>query len=116
MKKLTAVLLLTAMTAGLAACGSNKGADTNTDAPAQNEGTEETVTTETSGAAQNADIQGAITLAAAASLEKSFTEHLIPMFEEHTRKYPLKERMTVPENYSHRSRLAQMWTSSFPQR
>ena len=55
MKKLTAVLLLTAMTAGLAACGSNKGADTNTDAPAQNEGTEETVTTETSGAAQNAD-------------------------------------------------------------
>mgnify|MGYP001054712001 CR=1 FL=1 len=48
MKKLTAVLLLTAMTAGLAACGSNKGADTNTDAPAQNEGTEETVTTETS--------------------------------------------------------------------
>ena len=82
MKKLTAVLLLTAMTAGLAACGSNKGADTNTDAPAQNEGTEETVTTKTSDAAQNADIQGTITLAAAASLEKSFTEHLIPMFEE----------------------------------
>ena len=82
MKKWTAVLLLTAMTAGLAACGSNKGADTNTDAPAQNESTEETVTTETSGAAQNADIQGTITLAAAASLEKTFTEHLIPMFEE----------------------------------
>ena len=82
MKKLTAVLLLTAMTAGLAACGSNKGADTNTDAPAQNESTEETVTTEASDAAQNADIQGTITLAAAASLEKSFTEHLIPMFEE----------------------------------
>ena len=82
MKKLTAVLLLTAMTAGLAACGSNKGADTNTDAPAQNESTEKTVTTETSDAAQNADIQGTITLAAAASLEKSFTEHLIPMFEE----------------------------------
>ena len=51
MKKLTAVLLLTAMTAGLAACGSNKGADTNTDAPAQNESTEETVTTEASDAA-----------------------------------------------------------------
>ena len=82
MKKLTAVLLLTAMTAGLAACGSNKGADTNTDAPAQNESTEKTVTTKTSDAAQNADIQGTITLAAAASLEKSFTEHLIPMFEE----------------------------------
>ena len=49
MKKLTAVLLLTAMTAGLAACGSNKGADTNTDTPAQNESTEEAVTTETSG-------------------------------------------------------------------
>ena len=81
MKKLTVVLLLTAMTAGLAACGSNKGADTNTDAPAQNESTEKTVTTETSDAAQNADIQGTITLAAAASLEKSFTEHLIPMFE-----------------------------------
>lgn len=31
MKKLTAVLLLTAMTTGLAACGSNKGAGTNTD-------------------------------------------------------------------------------------
>ena len=58
MKKWTAVLLLTAMTAGLAACGSNKGADTNTDAPAQNESTEETVTTETSGAAQNADHTG----------------------------------------------------------
>lgn len=57
MKKLTVVLLLTAMTAGLAACGSKKGADTNTDAPAQNESTEETVTTETSGVAQNADIQ-----------------------------------------------------------
>ena len=57
MKKLTAVLLLTAMTAGLAACGSNKGVDTNTDAPAQNESTEETVTTEASDAAQNADIQ-----------------------------------------------------------
>ena len=82
MKKLTAVLLLTAMTAGLAACGSNKGAGTNTDTPAQNESTEETVTTETFGAAQNADIQGTITLAAAASLEKSFTEQLIPMFEE----------------------------------
>ena len=82
MKKLTAVLLLTAMTAGLAACGSNKGADTNTDAPAQNKSTEETVTTEASDAAQNADIQRTITLAAAASLEKSFTEHLIPMFEE----------------------------------
>lgn len=86
MKKLTAVLLLTAMTAGLAACGSNKGADTNTDALAQNESTEKTVTTETSDAAQNADIQGTITLAAAASLEKSFTEHLIPMFEE---QYPV---------------------------
>ena len=68
MKKLTAVLLLTAMTAGLAACGSNKEADTSTDAPAQNESTEKTVTTETSDAAQNADIQGTITLAAAASL------------------------------------------------
>ena len=43
MKKLTAVLLLTAMTAGLAACGSNKEADTSTDAPAQNESTEKTV-------------------------------------------------------------------------
>ena len=43
MKKWTAVLLLTAMTAGLAACGSNKGADTNTDTPAQNESTEEAV-------------------------------------------------------------------------
>ena len=52
MKKLTAVLLLTAMTAGLAACGSNKGAGTNTDTPAQNESTEETVTTETFGAAE----------------------------------------------------------------
>ena len=81
MKKLTAVLLLTAMTAGLAACGSNKEADTSTDAPAQNESTEKTVTTETSDAAQNADIQGTITLAAAASLEKTFTEHLIPIFE-----------------------------------
>ena len=40
------------------------------------------MTTEASDAAQNADIQGTITLAAAASLEKSFTEHLIPMFEE----------------------------------
>ena len=115
-KKLTAVLLLTAMTAGLAACGSNKGADTNTDAPAQTESKEKTVTTEASGAAQNADIQGTITLAAAASLEKSFTEQLIPMFEEQYPEVSIEELMTAPENYSHRSRLAQMWTSSFPQR
>ena len=68
----------------------------------------------TSGAAQNADIQGTITLAAAASLEKSFTEHLIPMFEEQYPEVSIEERMTVPE-ITVTDQLAQMWTSSFPQ-
>jgi len=53
---------------------SNKGADTNTDTPAQTESKEETVTTETSGAAQNADIQGTITLAASRKSGKNLLQ------------------------------------------
>ncbi len=56
MEKLLAAILIAAASLGLMACGSTKGNDT-----AQEQ---------------------TITLAAAASLEKSFTEQLIPMFEE----------------------------------
>ena len=44
----------------------------NTDAPAQNESTEKTVTTKTSDAAQNADIQGTITLGGSRKSGKIF--------------------------------------------
>lgn len=83
MKKLTAILLIAAMTTGLVACGSNETEEKNTDTntTAQTESEETAVTTEAAEPADNSDIAGTVTLAAAASLEKSFTEQLIPMFE-----------------------------------
>lgn len=80
MKKLTAMMLLIAISLGLTACG---GSQNSADAPAQAENKEVTVDTEAAEADTDtsAAIEGTITLAAAASLEKSFTEQLIPMFE-----------------------------------
>ena len=78
MKKLTAMMLLIAISLGLTACG---GSQNSADAPAQAENKEVTADTEAAEADTSAAIEGTITLAAAASLEKSFTEQLIPMFE-----------------------------------
>lgn len=63
-KKFLAVLLAGAMVLGVTACGSNKDSSKSTTKAVKKE---ETTT---------------ITLAAAASLEKCYTEKLIPMFEE----------------------------------
>ena len=62
-KKFLAVLLAGAMVLGVTACGSSKDRSKSTTKAAKKE---ETTT---------------ITLAAAASLEKCYTEKLIPMFE-----------------------------------
>lgn len=62
-KKFLAVLLAGAMVLGVTACGSSKDSSKSTTGAAKKE---ETTT---------------ITLAAAASLEKCYTEKLIPMFE-----------------------------------
>ena len=78
-KKLTAFMLIAAMTVGMVACG-NKEAEVNTDAKADAEASEKTVS-EVSTEQTETALEGTITLAAAASLEKCFTEQLIPMFE-----------------------------------
>ena len=62
-KRLLAVLLAGAMVLSITACGSSKDSSKSTTEAAKKE---ETTT---------------ITLAAAASLEKCYTEKLIPMFE-----------------------------------
>lgn len=79
MKKLTAIMLLAAMTTGLMACGDAKTEQNVTDAAAQTENTQKVEETEAAG--ENTGLEGTVMLAAAASLEKSFTEQLIPMFE-----------------------------------
>ena len=78
MKKLAALMMIAAMTVGMAACGS-KEAEVNTDAKVESEASEETVF-EVSTEQTETALEGTITLAAAASLEKCFTEQLIPMF------------------------------------
>ena len=79
MKKLTAIMLLAAMTIGLIACGDTKTEQKTADATVQTESTQKVEETEAAG--ENTEIEGTVMLAAAASLEKSFTEQLIPMFE-----------------------------------
>ena len=79
MKKLTAIMLLAAMTTGLMACGDTKTEQKTADATVQMESTQKVEETEAAG--ENTEIEGTVMLAAAASLEKSFTEQLIPMFE-----------------------------------
>lgn len=83
MKKKITMMLVTLTALGLAACGQG-----NTDAPAADTDTKAEAETQTETEAVDgteaepaSDISGTITLAAAASLEKSFTEELIPMFE-----------------------------------
>ena len=79
MKKLTAIMLLAAMSAGLMACGDTKTEQKSADTTVQTESTQKVE--ETEAAEGNTDLEGTVMLAAAASLEKSFTEQLIPMFE-----------------------------------
>lgn len=79
MKKLTAIMLLAAMTTGLMACGDTKTEQKKADTTMQKESTQKVEETEAAG--ENTDLEGTVMLAAAASLEKSFTEQLIPMFE-----------------------------------
>ena len=79
MKKLAAIMLLAAMTTGLIACGDTKTEQKTADATVQTESTQKVEETEAAG--ENTEIEGTVMLAAAASLEKSFTEQLIPMFE-----------------------------------
>lgn len=79
MKKLTAIMLLAAMTTGLMACGDTKTEQKKADTTVQTESTQKVEETEAAG--ENTDLEGTVMLAAAASLEKSFTEQLIPMFE-----------------------------------
>lgn len=79
MKKLTAIILLAAMTTGLMACGDTKTEQKKADTTVQTESTQKVEETEAAG--ENTDLEGTVMLAAAASLEKSFTEQLIPMFE-----------------------------------
>ena len=79
MKKLAAIMLLAAMTIGLIACGDTKTEQKTADATVQTESTQKVEETEAAG--ENTEIEGTVMLAAAASLEKSFTEQLIPMFE-----------------------------------
>ena len=79
MKKLTAIMLLAAMTTGLMACGDTKTEQKKADTTVQTESTQKVEETEAAG--ENTEIEGTVMLAAAASLEKSFTEQLIPMFE-----------------------------------
>ena len=79
MKKLTAIMLLAAMTTGLMACGDTKTEQKTADATVQTESTQKVE--EIEAAEENTEIEGTVMLAAAASLEKSFTEQLIPMFE-----------------------------------
>lgn len=65
------------MAAGLMACGSTKETETKTDAG--------NAMTEQTEAKEETKLEGTVTLAAAASLQKVFEEELIPMFE---KQYP----------------------------
>ena len=83
MKKKLAMMLVTITFLGLAACGqgSTEEPASNTDAKAKTETVPQTESVAETATEAGADISGTVTLAAAASLEKSFTEELIPMFE-----------------------------------
>ena len=82
MKKKLAMMLVTITFLGLAACGqgSTEEPASNTDAKAKTETVPQTESVAETATEAGADISGTVTLAAAASLEKSFTEELIPMF------------------------------------
>ena len=83
MKKKLAMMLVTITVLGLAACGqgSTEEPAADTDAEVKTETVPQTESVAETEAETGADISGTVTLAAAASLEKSFTEELIPMFE-----------------------------------
>ncbi len=83
MKKKLAMILATVTALGFTACGQGSAElpASNTDAKAKTETVPQTESVAETEAETGADISGTVTLAAAASLEKSFTEELIPMFE-----------------------------------
>ena len=83
MKKKLAMMLIVMTALGLAACGqgSTEEPAADTDAEVKTETVPQTESVAETEAEAGADISGTVTLAAAASLEKSFTEELIPMFE-----------------------------------
>lgn len=91
MKKIKAILVTTAMATSLVACGStittSGTTETTPEVVSETAVTEEVESEETSEVAESeaeetSDLQATVTLAAAASLEKTFTEELIPMFNE----------------------------------
>ena len=84
MKKKLALILATVTALGLTACGQGRAeaSAANTDVKAKTETVPQTESVAETEAEAGTDIKGTLTLAAAASLEKSFTEELIPMFEE----------------------------------
>ena len=84
MKKKLALILATVTALGLTACGQGRAeaSAANTDAKPKTETVPQTESVAETEAEAGTDISGTLTLAAAASLEKSFTEELIPMFEE----------------------------------
>lgn len=88
-KKFLAVLLAGAMVLGVTACGSNKDSSKSTTEAVKKE---ETTT---------------ITLAAAASLEKCYTEKLIPMFEKENKGIKVEGSYDSSGNY--RARLKMEW-------
>lgn len=83
MKKKFAMMLVTVTALGFTACGQGSAElpASNTDAKAKTETVPQTESVAETEAETGVDISGTVTLAAAASLEKSFTEELIPMFE-----------------------------------
>ena len=88
-KKLIAVMMAAVMTAALAGCGNKSADESKTDTAQDTKTTQETenVTKEAepTKAAEEKDAAGeetTILVAAAASLEYSYTDELIPMFEE----------------------------------
>ena len=84
MKKKLAMILATVTALGLTACGQGRAeaSAANTDAKAKTETVPQTEAVAETEAEAGTDISGTLTLAAAASLEKAYTEELIPMFEE----------------------------------
>ena len=76
-KKISAVILAMSAALGLVACGSSGAGP---EAPLEAVSQEEASGEPESGAADTDTVGGTLTLAAAASLEKVFTEELIPMF------------------------------------
>ena len=92
------MLLLLAATMGLAmmGCQSSDGGDGDKASESNKSQTEENGTS-------GSNLEGTVTLAAAASLEYAFEEELIPAFEEQYPDVTSKVSMILPESCSSRS-------------